>query len=133
MRWLKRTKSVAAGFLLAISATAAYGHNPVGTWRVSTGESHYAVKYCQRDKICAKLIWLSDTVKDAKARAYLNRYVVTEAVEIQPDRWSGALQYAGDVYQGLLTVTDDQNMLLKGCKGVFCQTFRLIRINASGR
>ncbi len=126
--------SAAIAFMLAATAAfPAFAYDPVGRWQVTNGESRYQVLFCQRDKLCAKLIWLRDDVKDPKARAYLNQYVVTEAVEVKPNLWTGALKYNGDVYQGQLTVNDDEHMSLKGCKVVFCQTFKLVRLHGAGR
>src|SRR5690349_2951635 len=108
MRWLPRWPSlrpVAVGLLLgAIPALPASAYDPIGQWEVSTGESRYLVVHCQRDRLCAKLIWLRDDAKASKAAQYLNKYVVTGAIEVLPDLWTGALKYDGDVYQGTLTI-----------------------------
>jgi uncharacterized protein (DUF2147 family) len=124
---------LAAAVFAASTLSTAFAHDPKGLWQVSTGESRYQVFACQRDRLCAKLVWLRNDAQTADVLPYLNTYIVTGAVEVLPDQWSGALRYRGESYEGHLSVLDDAHMALKGCKGLLCQTFRLIRVNLAGR
>ena len=129
-----RPSQVAGVLALSMAVVfPSFAYDPTGKWQVTSGESRYRVLFCERDKLCAKLIWLRDDVTDQEVRAYLNQYVVTGAVEVRPNLWSGGLKYGGDVYQGELTVNDDRHMTLEGCKGILCQSFSLDRLNTAAR
>lgn len=113
----------------AAPLAAATAADPTGTWQSTSGESRYKVTYCGDGKqICAKLTWLRDDARSKDNLAYLNRYVVRGATETGDNKWAGQLNYAGDSYDGSLTMTGDDSLKLSGCKGMFCKTMNFSRV-----
>lgn len=126
-------KKLAVGILAAALGTApvlsAIAADPTGTWQTTTGESRYRVSYCgDGAQLCAKLTWLRADARTQDNLAYLNRYVVKGAVATADNKWEGQLNYAGDSYDGSLTMTGANSMKLSGCKGMFCKTMSFSRI-----
>ena len=123
---------IAAAVLATICATApvlATAADPTGTWQTSTGESRYTVSYCgDGTQLCAKLIWLRKDARTEENLPYLNHYVVKGAVAADENEWQGVVNYAGESFEGSLTMTDADSLKLNGCKGVFCKTMKLSRI-----
>jgi|JI10StandDraft_1071094.scaffolds.fasta_scaffold483944_3 uncharacterized protein (DUF2147 family) len=122
-------KKLAAALLCAICAAApAFAADPTGTWQSTSGESRYKVTYCgDGTQLCAKLTWLREDAKTRENLAYLNRFVVKGAVPAGENTWQGAVAYAGDTYEGSVTLVSETALKLKGCKGMFCQSMNFVR------
>lgn len=121
-------KLAAALLCATLAASPAFAGDPTGTWQSTTGESRYKVTYCgDGTQICAKLTWLREDAKTRENLAYLNHYVVKGAVPAGENNWQGAVAYAGDMYEGSVTMVSDNSLKLKGCKGMFCQSMSFVR------
>ncbi len=122
-------KKLAAALLCATFAAApAFAADPTGTWQSTTGESRYKVTMCgDGTQLCAKLTWLRDDAKTRENLAYLNHFVVKGAVPTGENIWQGNLAYAGDTYEGSVTLVSERALKLKGCKGMFCQSMNFVR------
>jgi uncharacterized protein (DUF2147 family) len=122
-------KLAAATLALALGAAPAFAADPTGTWQSTSGESRYKVTYCGDGKqLCAKLTWLRDDARTKGNLAYLNRYVVKGAVATADNQWAGELNYAGETYDGSMTMSGDNALKLSGCKGMFCKTMNFSRL-----
>jgi len=120
---------ILASVLAAAPAFAAIAADPTGTWQSTSGESRYKVSYCgDGTQLCAKLTWLRDDARTDDNLPYLNRYVVQGASPTAANKWAGQLSYAGDTYDGSLTMTGQNSLKLSGCKGMFCKTMKFSRI-----
>jgi uncharacterized protein (DUF2147 family) len=125
----KLAVGILASALAAAPVFAAVAADPTGTWQSTSGESRYKVSYCgDGTQLCAKLTWLRDDAKTDENLAYLNRYVVQGASPTADNKWAGQLSYAGDTYDGSLTMTGQNSLKLSGCKGMFCKTMSFSRI-----
>lgn len=129
-KWL--APALLAPALLAPSApfaTAAdIAATPIGTWQLSTGESRFAVTYCDGgSKICAKLTWLRADARTPENLAYLNRMVVTASPRAE-NEWSGTVVYDGQQYAGSVKMLNENSLKLSGCQGIFCKTLTLTRL-----
>jgi uncharacterized protein (DUF2147 family) len=101
---------------------------PIGTWQLSTGESRFAVNYCDDgNKICAKLTWLRSDARTPENLAYLNQMVVT-ASQRSESEWSGTVVYDGHEYAGSVKMLNENSLKLSGCQGIFCKTMTLKRL-----
>lgn len=122
-------KLAVATLALGLAVAPALAADPTGTWQSTTGESRYKISYCGTGKqLCAKLTWLRDDAKTEENMRLLGRYVVKGAVPTDENQWKGALQYKGDVYDGSVKMVSDTRMTLNGCKGIFCQTMKFIKL-----
>lgn len=126
-------KTLAVGILASLIAAApgfaAIAADPTGTWQSTSGESRYKVSYCgDGTQLCAKLTWLRPDARTEENLAYLNRYVVRGATATADNKWAGQVSYAGDTYDGSLTMTGSDSLKLSGCKGMFCKTMNFSRI-----
>jgi uncharacterized protein (DUF2147 family) len=126
-------KTLVAGAIAALMAIApgfaAVAADPTGVWQTTTGESRYQVSFCGNGKqLCAKLTWLRADARTEENLAYLNRYVVRGATAAAENKWQGKVNYAGDSFEGSLTMLDANSMKLSGCKGMFCKTMNFRRI-----
>jgi uncharacterized protein (DUF2147 family) len=125
----KLAVGILASTLAAAPVFAAIAADPTGTWQSTSGESRYKVSYCgDGTQLCAKLTWLRDDAKTDENLAYLNRYVVKGATPTAANKWAGRVSYAGDTYDGSLTMTGQNSLKLSGCKGMFCKTMSFSRI-----
>ena len=102
---------------------------PVGSWEVTSGEARYRVTTCgDTGELCAKLIWLRDDERTEENLAVLNKYIVRGAEQIDANEWAGNVVFDGKAYDGTMTLKSTNYMTLKGCSGIFCQTYQLTRI-----
>jgi uncharacterized protein (DUF2147 family) len=114
----------AAPFATAADAVV----TPIGTWQLSTGESRFAVNYCDGGtKICAKLTWLRSDARTPENLAYLNQMVVTAAPR-GANEWRGTVVYDGHEYSGSVKMLSEDSLKLLGCQGIFCKTLTLTRL-----
>ena len=121
---------VPAMLALAIVATPAMAADPTGVWQSTSGESQYKVSYCgDGTQLCAKLTWLREDAQTDENLAYLNRYVLKGATAIDEDEWEGAVIYEGESYAGSVRLVGDNDMRLRGCKGMLCQSMIFNRIS----
>ena len=123
-------KFIAATALAALSVVPAMAAelSPVGKWRSQDGSSQYQVSFCgDGAQLCAKLTWLSASAKAEGNADLLNTYVVRGASPTAPNKWSGTVLYEGDRYDGTVTLVSRDTMKLKGCSGIFCKSFSLVR------
>lgn len=119
----------AATLALGLATLPALAVDPTGTWQTTTGESRYEVVYCgDGTQICATLTWLRDDARTPENLAYLNRQVITGAVQSTPAKWRGDLVFGGDTYNGSVTVTGTNSLKLTGCVAIACESFEFIRI-----
>lgn len=120
---------VPAAFAAGLMASPALAADPTGTWQTATGESRYTVAYCgDGTQLCAKLTWLREDARTSQNLAYLNDYVVTGAVPVADNQWTGRVRYDGDTFTGSVTMVSSDALTLKGCKGMFCQTLDFVRL-----
>ncbi len=125
----KLAVGIFASLIAAAPVFAAIAADPTGTWQSTTGESRYKVSYCgDGTQLCAKLTWLRDDARTEENLPYLNRYVVKGATATDDNQWAGQVSYAGDTYDGNLTMTGQDSLKLSGCKGMFCKTMKFSRI-----
>ena len=125
---LAKTLATAA-LALGLAATPAMAADPTGQWQTSTGESRYVVSYCgDGQQLCAKLVWLRDDARTEENLAYLNQLVLAGAVAVDANKWKGNVAYSGDVYAGQLTMVSADQLKLRGCKGMFCQSMDFVRL-----
>jgi len=103
--------------------------SPFGTWQTTGGASRYEVTACgDGTQICAKLTWLRPDARTDENLRYLNKYVVKGAVASAPNKWRGTVHYAGQQIGGSVTLLNQNEMRLKGCKLVFCKSLEFKRI-----
>ena len=123
-------KALGATVLAAgLAATPAMAADPTGQWQTTTGDSRYVVTYCgDGNQLCAKLVWLRSDARTDQNLAYLNRFVVSGAVPVGANSWKGNVSYDGDVFAGQMTLVGNDQMKLRGCKGLFCQSLSFERI-----
>ena len=123
-------KPLAAALLVAgLAATPAMAADPTGQWQTASGDSRYVVTYCgDGNQLCAKLVWLRPDARTDANLAYLNRFVVSGAVPVSANSWKGNVAYDGDVYAGQMTMVSNDQLKLRGCKGMFCQSLSFVRI-----
>jgi uncharacterized protein (DUF2147 family) len=125
----KLAVGILASALAAAPVFAAVAADPTGTWQSTGGESRYKVTYCgDGSQLCAKLTWLREDARTAENLPYLNHYVVQGATATADNKWAGRVSYAGDTYEGSLTMTGQNSLKLSGCKGMFCKTMKFSRI-----
>ena len=119
----------AAALVLGLAIAPAFAADPTGTWQSTSGESRYKVSYCgDGTQLCAKLTWLRADARTAENLAYLNHYVVKDAVPAAANKWQGNVSYAGDTFAGSVTMVSSNALKLSGCKGVFCQSMSFTRL-----
>ncbi len=122
-------KFAAATLALTLAVAPALAADPTGTWQSAKGDSRYEISYCgEGGQLCAQLTWLRQDARTAKNLPYLNKLVVNRAVPTAANRWKGDVNYDGERYAGNLTLTGERTMKVKGCKGMFCQSFDLVRV-----
>jgi uncharacterized protein (DUF2147 family) len=127
-RYIKWAAAAVLGTFLSIPALAAPA-TPVGSWQVSTGEARYVVTACgEAGELCAKLVWLHPDNRTAENIALLDQWVVRGAERASVNSWSGNLLFEGESYAGTMTLVSTDTMTLKGCSGMLCKTFRLVRV-----
>lgn len=127
---MKRTLHWIAAVALALVSAApvlAASPSPLGQWQVATGEARYQVTICGSG-LCAKLVWLRPDARTADNLALLNTYVVKGAEPAGSRTWSGNVTFNGQDYSGTITLVNNNLMQLKGCAGVFCQTYQFSRV-----
>lgn len=121
-------KLAAAVLAAGLAAAPTLAADPTGNWQSSTGESRYKVSYCgDGTQLCAKLTWLRDDARTRENLAYLGRFVVRGAEATSENSWVGKVAYAGDVYDGSVTLVGDDALRLKGCQGMFCKSMNFVR------
>lgn len=122
--------AAALGLAALTAAPALAGSaSPVGSWEVSTGEARYRVTTCgDTGELCAKLVWLRDDERTEENLAVLNKYIVRGAEQIDANEWAGNIVFDGKAYEGKMTLKSSNQMTLKGCSGILCQTYQLTRI-----
>jgi len=122
-------KMLAAAVLTVGIATApALAADPTGTWQSTSGESRYNVTYCgDGTQLCAKLTWLREDARTEENLAYLGRFVVKGAQPTSDSSWAGKVAYAGDVFDGSVTMQGNNALKLKGCQGMFCKSMNFVR------
>jgi uncharacterized protein (DUF2147 family) len=122
--------AAAFGFAALTAAPALAGSpSPVGSWEVTSGEARYRVTACgDAGELCAKLIWLRDDQRTEGNLAVLNKYIVRGAEQTDGNQWQGNVVFDGKAYDGTMTLRSTNNMTLKGCSGILCQTYQLTRI-----
>lgn len=123
-------KIAAAATLAALASTPAMANdlNPVGSWQSTTGEARYEVVNCGNGQLCARLTWLRSDARTAENLQYLNQYVVSGAVPASSNKWRGTVHYEGEAINGNLTMLNDDQMRVSGCKVIMCQTVEFTRI-----
>ena len=123
------TKLAPAVLALGLAATPALAADPTGIWQTTGGESRYKVSYCgDGTQLCARLTWLRDDARTEENLPYLGTYVVRGAVPASSNKWTGRVEYNGETFAGSVTLVDADAMMLKGCKGMFCQSMRFTRV-----
>lgn len=122
--------SVAAIVSLFSTFSLAYGnYSPVGSWKVSTGESRYKIYSCgDKGDICVTLIWLNNASRTPENLKLLGHNVVKHAKPNGPNSWSGIISLNGNKYSGTMTMTGENSMILKGCVSFICQTYYFNRL-----
>lgn len=127
-RFFRWAATAVLGAVLTIPALAAPA-TPVGSWQVSTGEARYLVTACgDSGELCAKLIWLAPDNRTPENVALLDQWVVRGAERAGTNSWSGRLLFEGESYAGTMTLVSTDTMTLKGCSGMLCKTYRLVRV-----
>jgi uncharacterized protein (DUF2147 family) len=124
LNWIAAIAFASAAAAPALAADA----TPVGVWQVTTGEARYEVTACGSHALCAKLVWLAPSARNADNLALLNTYVVKGAAPAGSGIWSGAVTLNGSAYDGTMTLVSKNFMTLKGCSGILCQTYEFTRI-----
>ena len=115
--------------LCSVAPAVAAGPTPLGSWQVTTGEARYKITACgDEGQLCAKLVWLHPSQRNAANLAVLDTYVVQGAQPAAANKWTGNLVFDGRSYKGTMTLEGRNSMTLKGCSGVLCQTYELTRI-----
>lgn len=122
------TLTFAAASAVATTASAA-DLDPVGTWQSTSGESRFVVSYCgDGAQLCAKLTWLREDARTPENVALLNEYVVQGAIETAANRWKGTVNYGGETITGSVTMESNNELKVRGCKGIACQSLEFVRI-----
>jgi uncharacterized protein (DUF2147 family) len=117
-----------ASALQPLTVMAADNYSPIGRWEVTSGESRFDVINCGKgQEICARLVWLRQDQRTAENLALMNKYLVTGAEPQSGQSWKGVVTVAGDVYAGTMTLRGRDQMVVRVCSGMFCQTYELNR------
>jgi len=125
LKWLAAVALAAFSAAPALSASV----SPVGSWQVSTGEARYRITACgEAGQLCAQLVWLREDARTPENLALLNAYVVRGAQPAAANKWSGNVLFEGRSYAGTMTMVSSDQMTLRGCSGLLCQTYQLLRV-----
>ena len=117
--------------VLAVTALPAFAApaTPVGAWQVSTGEARYEITACgPAGELCARLVWLRPDERTPENLALMNKLVVQGAEREVSNVWIGNLIFEGRSYEGTMTLVSTDTMTLKGCSGLMCKTYQLVRV-----
>ncbi|MBU1176508.1 MAG: DUF2147 domain-containing protein [Alphaproteobacteria bacterium] len=125
-----------AGFLFFILALAAVPAtaaaelaSPEGTWELEFRDSHFRVEFCDGDKLCGTLVWLSEGASTPEKTKYLDQLVVKYASPKGENAWQGEMDLLGEHVYGTIEQRSDDLLGLTGCKFVvLCRTLLMYRL-----
>jgi len=114
----------------AVSAGAAQQFtSPEGVWELEFRDSHFRVNYCDGDRLCGTLIWLSESSSTPEKVKYLNQMVVKYVRPIAPNKWKGEMDLLGEHVNGTVEQMSDDVLKLTGCKFVvLCKSYMMYRL-----
>ena len=118
-------------FALFSSATvqAAGAASPEGIWELEFRDSLFRVEYCDGDKLCGTLIWLSESSSTPEKVKYLDQMVVKYVRPTGAHSWKGDMDLLGEQVTGTVKQVSDDELALTGCKFlVLCKTYMMYRM-----
>ena len=134
---------ITVGLLFAALSTTAHAKNPTGVWLANNGKAKVKISQCG-SSLCAKIIALTQP-NDAQGRPMRdqnnpnprlkNRKIVGISLFLGMapsgnDFWSGRLYSPekGGTYSGNVKQISRNLLQVKGCLGMFCQSYMWKRI-----
>ena len=122
--------ALAAFALFAGLVSPAYAFtSPEGVWELEFRDSHFRIEYCDGDKLCGTLIWLSEGAQQPEKVKYLNKMVVKYVTPNGKHSWRGEMDLLGEHVTGTVKQINDDLLTLTGCKFlVLCRTYEMYRM-----
>lgn len=103
--------------------------SPEGVWELEFRDSHFRVEYCDGDKLCGTLIWLSKNSSQPEKVKYLNQLVVKYVKPTGKNTWKGEMDLLGEHVTGTVKQLSNDQLALTGCKFFFlCKTYMMYRL-----
>jgi hypothetical protein len=113
----------------ATAAQAVEYTSPEGVWELEFRDSHFQVVYCDGNKLCGTLIWLSESSSTPEKVKYLNQMVVKYVTPTGPHAWKGEMDLLGEQVTGTVKQLSNDQLALTGCKFLFlCKTYMMYRL-----
>ncbi len=129
MKRLIVTALTLAALLTANAAQAAQFASPEGVWELEFRDSHFRIEYCDGDRLCGTLIWLSKSSSQPEKVKYLNKMVVKYVKPAGENTWKGEMDLLGEHVTGTVKQLSDNEIALTGCKFLFlCRTYMMYRL-----
>ena len=103
--------------------------SPEGVWLLEFRDSLFRIEYCEGDKLCGSLIWLSKSSSTPEKVKYIGQMVVKYAKPTGPNTWRGEMDLLGEQVNGTVKLVNDDLLTLTGCKFlVMCKTYEMYRM-----
>lgn len=69
---MKNWLTLLLAFFAITVAQAQSKWSPLGVWLNESGEARIEIYTCQKDKLCGKIVWLKDPLRDGKPKTDIN-------------------------------------------------------------
>lgn len=115
-------------FTASVAQAAEYT-SPEGIWELEFRDSLFRVEYCDGDKLCGTLIWLSKSSSTPEKVKYINQMVVKYVKPTGPHAWRGDMDLLGERVTGTVKQVSNDQLALTGCKFlILCKTYMMYRM-----
>lgn len=112
---------------LPIGAALAQSAGPEGIWRDKYGTT-FEIRLCGNGTdLCAILKDVQGDARNEKNLAYVGKQVL-QASQTAQDEWQGTVIYNGTEAQATVTEDGSDMLIIKGCRGIFCDTLVFGRV-----